>query len=76
MALPGETKGAVPEIVCDDCGSKLPLQVLHSPAGYYIGYYCPECGPYSRESHYMRTKELAEDYLRVYIEENDCSMLR
>ncbi len=51
--LPGETirNGASDEC----CGKKLELQVLHSAAGYYIGTYCPQCGPYSRESDYYST---------------------
>jgi hypothetical protein len=41
------------------CGMELPLQVLGSQAGYYIGT-TDECGPYSRESvEYFPTKEAA-----------------
>ena len=35
------------------------LDVYLSGAGYYIGTYCA-CGPYSRESGYYRTRELAQ----------------
>ena len=34
------------------CGKRMLLEVLHTPAGYYLGYYCNKCGPYSRETHY------------------------
>ena len=35
------------------------LDVYLSGAGYYIGTYC-RCGPYTRESGYYRTCELAQ----------------
>ena len=56
--IPGETiaSGAAP--TCSDCKVTPTLQVCHSPAGYYIGTYC-SCGPYSRESDYYKTHELA-----------------
>ena len=38
---------------------KLAFKVLKSPAGYYVGTEC-NCGPYSRETHYIPTKEAAE----------------
>ena len=38
----------------------MPLQVCRSAAGYYIGRWCPECGPYSRDSGYYRTPEEAQ----------------
>ena len=44
------------------CGTVMPLKVLNTPAGYYLGYWCPSEGPYSRETDYM-TKENAELYL-------------
>lgn len=45
------------------CGKVLKLQVLKSN-NYYIGTFCPECGPYSRESGYYKTKEEAEAALK------------
>lgn len=46
------------------CQIRLPLQVLESAAGYYIGTANDE-GPVSRESvEYWRKKELAELALR------------
>jgi len=44
-----------------ECGTALDIQVLCSAAGYYIGFFCPECGgPYSRESGYFRSREEAD----------------
>ena len=62
MTLPGEcvldTKTA-----CMECGTTLDIQVLCSAAGYYIGFFCPNCGPYSRESGYYDSREEAEKAL-------------
>lgn len=62
MVLPGETisTGANPNC----CGKKLELQVLMSAAGYYIGTFCNNCGPMTRESIlYWRDFETAADAL-------------
>jgi hypothetical protein len=32
-------------------------------AGYYVGFWCDRCGPYSRESGYYRSYEEAEKAL-------------
>ncbi len=45
---------------CQDCGEILPLKVLHSNAGYYVGRWCNNCGPYSRESGYFKDSKSAE----------------
>ena len=37
----------------------LRVRIHRSAAGYYIGTYCG-CGPYSRESGYYLTRELAQ----------------
>ena len=58
MALPGETVG-VNGVRCD-CGKWLEFKSLASPAGYYLGYRCDQCGPYSRETVYFRDKATAE----------------
>lgn len=57
--LPGETirTGASP--VCEDCGTKLEMQILRSNAGYYVGTAC-RCGPYSRESGYYASHQEAK----------------
>jgi hypothetical protein len=43
-----------------ECSTTIDLQVLSSAAGYYIGFFCPECGPYSRESGYFHSLYEAE----------------
>jgi hypothetical protein len=58
MALPGEIGHG--NTNCMDCGEFLPLKVCMSAAGYYVGTWCDNCGPYSRESGYYRTEELAQ----------------
>jgi len=63
MALPGELKG-IEGTACVDCEKDLELQVLQSAAGYYLGYYCPCSGPYSRETDYFGTREDAEKALK------------
>ena len=52
MAFPGELRG-IEGTTCDGCGTDLPLKVLSTRAGHYLGYWCPNCGPYSRETGYM-----------------------
>jgi len=54
MALPGETAGL--EGATCVCGAELELSVCRSAAGYYLGYWCDRCGPYSRETGYFRTE--------------------
>lgn len=42
----------------------LPIEVLHSGAGFYLGRCCPKEGPISRLSiEYWNTKEEAEEAL-------------
>jgi hypothetical protein len=60
MALPGEADHA---FICDSCGSLLDHGVQRSAAGYYIGTWCPRCGPYARESCYFRSREEAGRHL-------------
>ena len=57
--IPGETIATGAADTCSDCGVTPRLQVCRSAAGYYIGTYC-NCGPYSRESDYFDTRELAD----------------
>lgn len=61
MTMPGETIATGASNVCPDCGVKLENAVHYSNA-YYIGTWC-ECGPYSRESGYYKTREEAEKTL-------------
>jgi len=60
MALPGETMGPnVETFVCPDCGTEMKRDVQQSAAGFYIGFWCNQCGPWSRESGYYPTCEAA-----------------
>ena len=59
MTLPGECFNDS-LTTCIECGAELPIKVCVSAAGYYIGFFCPHCGPYSRESGYYRSREEAE----------------
>jgi len=67
MVMPGETAG-FDGVVCRHDGegepTQLELKVCRSAAGYYLGYWCPQCGPYSRESGYYATSEEAEKDLQ------------
>ena len=38
----------------------LPLEVLESGAGWYVGTTCPYCGPYSRASGYYPLEMVAQ----------------
>lgn len=60
--LQGETILSGAPIVCPECKRAVDVEVLHSAAGYYIGSMCA-CGPYSRESDYFKTGELAQKAL-------------
>lgn len=69
--IPGETILTGAPETCSDCHITPKLSVYSSPggAGYYIGTYC-ECGPYSRESDYFKTRELAEKALAEWKQGN------
>jgi hypothetical protein len=62
MTVPGECVNDT-RTTCFDCQTELHIQVLRSAAGFYIGFFCPRCGPYSRESGYYRSREEAENAL-------------
>ncbi|HBD1844121.1 TPA: hypothetical protein KIA93_000327 [Salmonella enterica] len=48
------------------CGLDLPLQILHSAGGYYIGTFNNELGPVSRESQeYYPSFERAQQALEM-----------
>ena len=59
MALTGECVKAS-STACIECGAELSIKVCVSAAGYYIGFFCPQCGPYSRESGYYGSREEVE----------------
>jgi hypothetical protein len=61
--IKGETILSGAPAVCTDCNQALPFEVLHSAAGYYVGTSC-ECGPYSRESGYFKTRAQADEILK------------
>ena len=53
-----EYTGAI-SLCCTGCETWLYLQVCNDEAGYYTGFYCPNCGPYSRESEYVKSLQEA-----------------
>jgi len=54
------------DMKCDECGEPMPLDVQKSAAGYYIGRFCGQCGPWSRESGYFKSEEEARKELEMY----------
>jgi hypothetical protein len=62
--LPGETLATGCPVLCPNCQVEvLPLRILQSSSGYFIGTRCA-CGPvYTRESDYYGTWTLAETAL-------------
>lgn len=66
MALPGEIpkRGKDQTAQCS-CGQKLPLEVLQSAGGYYLGWWCNECGPFGRLTGYYESLEDAERRLKT-----------
>ena len=62
--LDGECVEAL-ETNCSECGEHLDIGVYQSNAGYYIGFWCPNCGPYSRESRYYRSEVEADVDLQL-----------
>jgi len=64
MVMPGETVNS-DTTTCLDCETELKIKVLKSNAGYYIGFFCPNCGPYSRESGYYKYFSDAEEALTI-----------
>jgi len=62
MTIPGETIATGAARTCSECGVTPELNVYFTPAGYYIGTYC-DCGPYSRESEYYKSRKEALDAL-------------
>ena len=64
MTLLGECVRDV-ETTCVECGTELTIDIQKSAAGYYIGFWCHRCGPYSRESGYYRSYEEAEKALNT-----------
>ena len=61
--MDGETVATGAQTACLECGTELTIQVCHSAAGYYIGYWCNMDGPHSRESGYYKTTGEAQTAL-------------
>lgn len=61
--LSGETIASGASNIRPECDVMLIPKVLRSGAGWYIGTMC-DCGPYSRESGYYASRDLAELRLR------------
>lgn len=57
--IPGETVATGALTTCLDCGEELKPKVCRSGAGYYVGYWCQQDGPHSRESGYYASSEAA-----------------
>lgn len=66
MAFEGEFHQTLEPIKCEDCGASLPLGIQMSAAGYYIGRWCENCGPYERCSDYFPSREAAESELTLW----------
>lgn len=62
MTIPGETLATGASKTCPTCGVTVELEVHQSAAGFYVGTYC-DCGPYSRESQYAPSREVAQAWL-------------
>lgn len=56
-------RGPAGALALEYCNVRLPLKVLHSAAGYYLGTF-DATGPVSRESEeYFRTEQVAQGAL-------------
>jgi hypothetical protein len=67
--IQGETISSGASPVCTTCKTKFEYEVLHTPAGYYIGTAChndgcADQGPNTRDSGYYKTRKEAEDALK------------
>ena len=57
--LPGECLG-IEGAKCPDCKADLKLDIWQSAAGFYIGYWCMDDGPISRETRYFSSEGAAQ----------------
>jgi hypothetical protein len=60
MTIDYETVATGASSTCEKNKCKNKEGVYKSAAGWYIGYSCEDCGPWSRESGYYSTREKAE----------------
>lgn len=68
MGMNPETMKALREDLgsqCPECKQHLVPKVMASAAGYYVGTSC-DCGPYSRESGYYKTREEVQGLLNLF----------
>jgi uncharacterized Zn finger protein len=64
--IPGETLGyKAAGIQCTDCGENMELKVMKSGGGFYLGYGCSMCGPYTRETDYIKDRKSAQGLLEI-----------
>jgi hypothetical protein len=68
MAHPGELRGFQRSLTCSCCRTEIPLRVCESNAGFYLGYFCDNCGPYSRETGYYNTEAEAQTDLDQFLD--------
>lgn len=45
---------------CSECKEVMVLKVCQSNAGYYVGFWCNNCGPYERTSGYFENWDEAD----------------
>ena len=64
MLLPKESVRSKAIDDCDECSGPLEFRICSSLAGYYVGIFCGDRGPYTRESEYYRSKQDLERDLR------------
>jgi len=76
MAIPGDTGGFHKEVECMDCKGMMPLQVCRSSAGYYLGYYCDNCGPWTRETDYYSHENKAQKDLDKFLKTGEIPRTR
>jgi predicted RNA-binding Zn-ribbon protein involved in translation (DUF1610 family) len=48
---------------CFNCKTIMEPSIERSNGKYYVGYWCPNCGPYDRISGYFATRAEAEKFL-------------
>lgn len=57
-------------LLCDDCLEDMPIMVCSSISGYFLGFHCENCGPWSRVTSYIGTFKEAKGLLNSLTEEN------
>lgn len=62
--FPGETVLTGAPKICQDCNTEVEFKVMTNGLAYYVGTECA-CGPYSRETGYIPTRQEAEKALEL-----------